>query len=768
MSLCRRVTGSRFKGEARGRTRVVIHCLRLGLLLGSSGTAFAQPADSPDIVVTAPLKFHVVPERSLDSSDVEAYGLDTVGEVIAEIAAEDGDSRYDPAFLVNGKRVAGLGDIADLPAEAVVGIDVLPLGSGLKVGASATQRVYDIRLKRELDLASARAARRLATRGGWSSGHEDINYTHIRAQRRITATAKLTNVGLLRESERDVIQPAGSAPDAGRFRSLAPSSDRVDFSLAGADQLNSWLSGALSGKLSIAHKESLLGAFAAIAAVDEGLEQRSKTLSASIDLTLNAQVGSWQVSLFGNYLYLRGRILTDRAVSGAPATLVATTRSLTQSVGGTANAFGEIFKLPAGPVILTLGAGYSRDTIDGRRDFQGLPTGHETTLTASTLSAGIEVPIASKAAGVLGFLGDLSASAEFSRQHTSDFGSYHNRIFSSAWSPTDWLSVTGSISRSDSAPPVASLDEPLIETPGFRYFDPLRGETVDVTRITGGTPGLPRQSDETKRIGANIKPVRSLALRLTAEYLESRTGNSLSELPSASLAILQAFPERFVRDGSGRLIIVDTRPVALASREERHLRTGFSLTLPLGKRKAGRIGIADDGDDSPEGQVKPTRFGIRPRLQVNATHTWLLKSALVIRPGQPAIDLLSPEAVGFGGLGRPRHRFNVSLGYAGRGLGVRAATQIRGESFIEASGTIPNLLRFEPLTTFDIRAWVQGERLDRGSIWLKGARLSLSLLNLTDVREKVVDRFGMTPLSYQLAYREPIGRSIEIELRKKF
>jgi hypothetical protein len=141
---------------------------------------------------------------------------------------------------------------------------------------------------------------------------------------------------------------------------------------------------------------------------------------------------------------------------------------------------------------------------------------------------------------------------------------------------------------------------------------------------------------------------------------------------------------------------------------------------------------------------------------------------LVIAPGQRPIDLLSRQAVGFGGLGQPRHRFDASLGYAERGLGARLTVQSRGPSFIESSGATANLLRFEPLNRFDLRAWIQGERLAPKSKLMKGTRITLALTNLTNVRERVVDRFGVTPLSYQPGYRDPIGRSIELELRKKF
>jgi iron complex outermembrane recepter protein len=39
---------------------------------------------------------------------------------------------------------------------------------------------------------------------------------------------------------------------------------------------------------------------------------------------------------------------------------------------------------------------------------------------------------------------------------------------------------------------------------------------------------------------------------------------------------------------------------------------------------------------------------------------------------------------------------------------------------------------------------------------------------LTNDRQDVRDRFGNTPLQYQPAYRDPLGRTVEFEIRKVF
>ena len=747
--------------------RVVLWACLLSTL-GASAAAAAETVEQPEIIVTAqPLRLQVPPERSLDSDAVAAYGVDTVGEVLSEIAAEEGD-RDEAAYLVNGRRVDGLSSVSDLPAEAIVRVDVLPRGAGVSAGARPGQRVYSIALRRELDLAAVRLATQAATEGGWSASRGELNYTRIHEERRISATAKLRHDAALLESERGIVQPASSPPDAGAFRSLVPATDRLDLSLTAADQLASWLSGSLTSRVAVTGRRSLLGPFVPASFAESALEQTGRTVVASTDLSLNGQVGAWQLGLFANYIYNRSRTATDEVVAASSRPVPLVVRSTAQGLGAQLSAFGPLVELPAGPVTLSLSAAASRDSIDGTRLFQGAATRTSNTLNSSTLTAALDVPITSSSGRFLPGLGDLSASLEASRQRVSDFGSFSNYRVALLWRLTPRLTFNGSIGRSTTAPGVAALDEPVIETPGIRYFDPLRGETVDVTLITGGTRTLLRQTDETRRIAASFTPFPSLALRLTSEYSEFRQLNATSAFPSPSSIIIQTFPERFSRDAGGRLVAVDARPVSFARRSERQLRTGFLLDLPLGRRGGGGMAsVADDDEDAP-GRNGDARSSVRPRLQLSAAHSWLLSSELVARAGQAPIDLLSPEAVGFGGLGQPRHRFDATIAYAERGLGVRLSLQSRGASFIEASGTTANTLRFEPLTTFSLRAWVRGERLAPRSHAMRGVRINLALLNVTGVRERVQDRFGVTPLSYQPGYRDPIGRSFEISIRKTF
>jgi hypothetical protein len=120
------------------------------------------------------------------------------------------------------------------------------------------------------------------------------------------------------------------------------------------------------------------------------------------------------------------------------------------------------------------------------------------------------------------------------------------------------------------APPAASLRSgALVVTPGVRYFDPLKNETVEVRETSGGIDTRVRQRSLQHQLGASFSPAGPLNLRLSVDYEYRRDRNLLAALPQASPTILALFPDRFVRDLSGRLVAVDARPVLFASRTER-------------------------------------------------------------------------------------------------------------------------------------------------------------------------------------------------------
>ncbi|HEY5722665.1 MAG TPA: TonB-dependent receptor, partial [Allosphingosinicella sp.] len=125
--------------------------------------------------------------------------------------------------------------------------------------------------------------------------------------------------------------------------------------------------------------------------------------------------------------------------------------------------------------------------------------------------------------------------------------------------------------------------------------------------------------------------------------------------------------------------------------------------------------------------------------------------------------------------GQPRHELEFQAGLFKNGLGARltanwqSATRVDGRP--DLAGGTTNDLRFSDLATFNLRLFAdlgQQRGLVRDHPWLRGTRITLSIDNLLDSRIRVRDEAGLTPLSYQPGFVDPLGRSVRLSVRKLF
>jgi hypothetical protein len=529
------------------------------------------------------------------------------------------------------------------------------------------------------------------------------------------------------------------------------------------------------------------------------LERSSRGVSGNFNLGLDANVGDWQLNFLGTLEFNNRRILTDRQLGSRLTLLDSAARnpfidpaasffelgrqrsvSVTRNASALITASRQLLKLPAGPLRLTLSGSYDTYEISDRRRLENDLVSERFEQRDVTGSVAFDVPLASRSKGFLPFLGELTANVEWARSDVSRLGTLARQSYSVRWTPLDWLRIAASASESRTPPNRSFLSEPVLVTPDVRYFDPVRGETVDVVEISGGVPNLSPQRSASRRLGVTIAPKTGMNLRLHGEYSVLKNSNFLASLPPASRSVITAFPDRFVRDEQGLLTRVDVRPVAFDSRSQDQLRYGFSFAVPLsggGSRRRSEQDRspetqASDGterQDEDEEQSAPatSREGGRTRLQVTGTHTMLLRNEIIIAAGLPSIDLLSRNAIGIGGSSGSKHQVDVSLGLSTRGAGVRLTGRWRSVSFLNLAGA-QEFLRFAPSATFNLRAFTEARKIFPTARWLQGARLSVSLLNVTNERQSVRDAVGSTPLRYQAGYRDPIGRTFELEFRKAF
>jgi len=602
--------------------------------------------------------------------------------------------------------------------------------------------------------------------------------------------------------------------DLGNFRTLRPDARNFELSASAADRPLPWLRWTAQARLSWDENESLLGlpsglfllpaanAFSPFTR-DVGiatfraapLRQRSRGYTGVVTLGVNADVGSWDLAFVGNYTRSDRRFTTERQDAqqlaqpialNDPARnpfafnlgeLISVLRDRSRSVLNNGNAqiraTGSPFALPAGQVTLTVGAGFNvneviaRNTTVGRRRYNR---------SQWDLFANGNIPLTSRANNVVPEIGDLAATFEIGVTDVSDFGTLERYAYGLVWSPRPWLNITALENRARRAPDARVIGDAVFVTPGLRYFDFLTGETVDVSQIAGGNPFLLAERATVRRLGVNAGPIQPLNLRFNAEYNSAVTRNSVAALPPASAAILLAFPERFLRDSNGTLSVVDIRSVNFTRQRLEQFRYGFNLAMPLGRAAPAspRTPVPDDSgppetDGGEEGlSPAPAALASRLRLQLAAFHTIILDNDVIIRPTLPTVDLLSGGAIGIGGA-PSRHQVNVLMTLGTRGIGTVLSAVWRSESFLTVtSGGGTDRLRFSPLATLNLRAFVAGTRLFPGERWLRGSRFSITVSNLLNERQDVRDSFGDTPLRYQRGYRDPLGRTVEIEFRKTF
>jgi len=156
------------------------------------------------------------------------------------------------------------------------------------------------------------------------------------------------------------------------------------------------------------------------------------------------------------------------------------------------------------------------------------------------------------------------------------------------------------------------------------------------------------------------------------------------------------------------------------------------------------------------------------RIQLALYHTWTFRDDVLIRDGVPLLDLLDGGSVSSGG-GTSRHQVQGQLGYSNNGIGARLEGNWKsGTTVLAGPVSTTGDLHFSPLATANLRVFADFAQMQAflGKPWARGLRLTLAVTNITNSRQDVRDANGITPLRYQGAYLDPIGRAVKVTVRK--
>jgi iron complex outermembrane recepter protein len=104
-------------------------------------------------------------ESELKEEGIAAYGANTVGELLNQVAPDVDNSEQGPVILINGKPANGIRSVNDLPPEAIAKLQVLPPQAAGAIGESPTRRVINVVLKNEFRQGTGNLTVRGATAG---------------------------------------------------------------------------------------------------------------------------------------------------------------------------------------------------------------------------------------------------------------------------------------------------------------------------------------------------------------------------------------------------------------------------------------------------------------------------------------------------------------------------------------------------------------------------------------------------------------------------
>jgi len=535
----------------------------------------------------------------------------------------------------------------------------------------------------------------------------------------------------------------------------------------------------------------------------------SDTFAASLGVMLNGFLGDWRWTFNGAYDRRENDTTTGRGFNAAawqadinaganpfgevPLNRLTPLRDTARSVSNSGSAevvlSGRAWQGPAGGLQTTLKVGADTRTLESESVRSGLFNTGSLSRDRGFASVSLSLPVASRSREVLQPLGDLSFNINAGYDELSDFGGLSTFGAGVNWTPVEMLGLSANYTLEQGAPSIQQLNDPVVTTPNVAVYDFVTGQTVNISRVTGGNRNLISDEREVVKFGFNLRPTTRFDLQISSNYTWSRTDGDIVSFPTITPDLEAALPERFTRDAAGNLIAIDARPLNYEASERQDVRTGFNFSMPFGTptapaagggRPGGPMGASGSfpmvfmgGGGPPRGGGQMRMGGgrgpqMRPgqgRFNVSLYHTYRLQDEIVIRQGLPVIDQLDGGSTSARGVSR--NEIQLQGGVFRNGFGGFVNANWRDGTRI--NGTTSNQdLSFSSQATVNLNMFAD---LNARTTWvakfpiLKGSRVSLGIENLFDTRVDVSSS-GPLPFTYQPDFLDPQGRIIRINLRK--
>ena len=778
------------------------------------------------------------PIATLNEDDIQALGVGSIGELITRVAPQTGSGRGrgdgQPVIMVNGQRITNFREMRNFPPEAIQRVEILPEETAQRYGYSPDSRVINLILKKKYRSVAVEEGSSMPTRGGFVSGSLESTLTRINGPSRMSLTGTLAASSPLFESERNLVPTPANVPvvagdpDPARFRTLIGQSRNYGVNAAwtkgyGKDGMDGTFT--LSAAANRADNRSYQGlnsvrlvapgGASALRFLSDPIEQTNHITTLQAGAGYSRLLGTWQFNTTLDATHAESTSLTDRRAdtSSLSAAALAGTlpinsplpalpgagqdaaSSTSNRVENLTTLIGRPLHVPAGDVTATLKTGFTWIGFDStdQRSLVG-----PVSLTRFRMLGGVNlaIPLTSRREGVLEGVGDITLNLSGDVSHLSDFGTVNGWSAGLTWAPVSSINLQASYIVNQAAPAISQLGNPLTVTSNVPLYDFSRSETVLVNITSGGNPLLKKEQQRDLKFGLNWQLPVLKGSNLVVEYFRNSSDNVTASFPLLTPEIEAAFPGRVTRDGAGRLIAIDQRPVTFYQQESSRLRWGLNLSGgfgsaegaggggaprqmgagPGGPRPGGgaggppRAGGGGRGGGGGMGAIFGAMGGQPGRWSLGVFHTVQFTGRVTIAPGGPVLDLLGGDSLSAAGTPRHSLEFNGGLFYKGLGMFTQgtwsAPTRVAGSGLPGSSdlrfGSVTNVNMFLFLDLSARPKWV------RQVPFLKGMRVGIRVENLFDSHQRVTDGSGQVPQSYQPDYLDPRGRVIGVSLRKVF
>lgn len=743
----------------------------------------------------------IASERDLDEDQIGAYGANTIGELIGDMAALIGGTRDTPVILVNGRRIGSPTEITGYPPEALNHVAILPPEAAARYGYAAGQRVVNLELKKKFASTDVDVGFSTPSAGGRTNSQLSVARSVIDGDTRWNVQLRGGTDTVLLKSERDIpvrsevaaILPLleaaeGRSIDPNRFETLAAKARSLSLNMGVMRPVGDF-SISLNAHAGLDRSTQLTGMPLASIILpspgadeilyrlvgDRALESRQRSTNFGASGSLSGPIGGWQTSFSVSYSNSRNNSFNDRGYDSSalqqsvdagdpsfdpsgpwPFLPLLTDRigSNSQALGASFNASRSILKLPAGEVStnVTVNASQSRSRFSA--------------LTASTgaLSRGrfassqldgrwsLTVPVANRALGVLAPLGDLGLDLSMDLAKASQTRTRYKWDAGVRWAPFPFVDFRASLGQENVEPLFEQLYGPRIEVV-TRLFDFAQQEYVQPISIFGGNPELEGGRIRNLSLGAMMRPFAGDLAMFNIEYRKRVAQGGIASLPTLTPDVEAIFPERVMRDADGRLLSIDARPINILHDRTESINSGVTLAYTAKPKTVVGEPLSPD-------RQRPWTFSL------SVAHSWQLASEMVIRPGLPVLNRLRDS-------GQPRHNVTFNLVVGRRGMGASLNGNWNGAARVRSSDVAGGAteFRYPSWVLFNLGLFAEPKHLREGARkgdWTSSLRISLDIQNVLNGFRKVSVLGMSAPRELTRDEIEPLGRTFRLSIRKQF